>query len=175
MPVLLVWAAVKSCYNYLRSPPPMMRRTNLLCLLHAKAFASLLFRSQLHLRFSAKAACRRRRHDDDDDRHRRNAAGGGGESWDRSFRLDKGRGQHLLTNPRILDAIAHVAGLRPSDTVLEIGPGTGNLTTRLLLSARKVVAVEIDPRMADSVLARATDLGLRDRLTVRYFRPSSVR
>ncbi|CAL9134307.1 rADc [Musa troglodytarum] len=127
-------------------------------------FPSFL-RSRFHLYLRTKAA---RRHPDDapDDRHRRNDAGGGGEPWDRSFRLDKRRGQHLLTNPRVLDTIARVAGLRPSDTVLEIGPGTGNLTARLLQSARRVVAVEIDPRMVDSVLARASRLGVDDRLTV---------
>ncbi|CAL9777038.1 unnamed protein product [Musa acuminata subsp. burmannicoides] len=148
----------------------MARRSADLCRLlhfdplHKASFPSFL-RSQCHLHLRTKAA-RRRPDDDPDDRHRRNDAGGGGEPWDRSFRLDKGRGQYLLTNPRVLDTIARVAGLRPSDTVLEIGPGTGNLTARLLQSARRVVAVEIDPRMVDSVLARASRLGVDDRLTV---------
>ncbi|RRT53010.1 hypothetical protein B296_00050112, partial [Ensete ventricosum] len=131
--------------------------------------SSSFLRSQFHLHLRTKAA-RRRSDDDPDDRHRRDNAGDGGrrggEPWDRSFRLDKGRGQYLLTNPRVLDTIARVAGLRPSDTVLEIGPGTGNLTARLLQSARRVVAVEIDPRMVDSVLSRASRLGVDDRLTV---------
>ena len=39
------------------------------------------------------------------------------------------------------------AGIKPTDVVLEIGPGTGNLTMRLLEKAKKVVAVEVDPRM----------------------------
>ncbi|RZR88916.1 hypothetical protein BHM03_00016598 [Ensete ventricosum] len=134
-----------------------------------KASFSSFLRSQFHLHLRTKAA-RRRSDDDPDDRHRRDNAGDGGrrggEHWDRSFRLDKGRGQYLLTNPRVLDTIARVAGLRPSDTVLEIGPGTGNLTARLLQSARRVVAVEIDPRMVDSVLSRASRLGVDDRLTV---------
>ncbi|WOL15161.1 hypothetical protein Cni_G23942 [Canna indica] len=132
---------------------------------HPKAYVPPLL-SQLHFHFHTKAAHRRPDYHEDD-RRKRNATGGsGGEPWDRSFRLDKGRGQHLLTNPRVLDSIARVACLRPSDTVLEIGPGTGNLTARLLQSARRVVAVEIDPRMVDSVLARASSIGLDDRLTV---------
>jgi 18S rRNA (adenine1779-N6/adenine1780-N6)-dimethyltransferase len=39
------------------------------------------------------------------------------------------------------------SAIRPTDVVLEIGPGTGNLTQLLLDKAKKVIAVEIDPRM----------------------------
>ncbi|KAG6484306.1 ribosomal RNA small subunit methyltransferase, mitochondrial-like [Zingiber officinale] len=131
----------------------------------AACFPPLLpLQSHLHLNFRTKAA-RLCLDDDDDDRCDRRTARGG-EPWDRSFRLDKGRGQHLLTNPRVLDSIARLACLRLSDTVLEIGPGTGNLTVRLLQSARRVVAVEIDPRMVESLLSRVSGLGLDDRLTV---------
>lgn len=38
------------------------------------------------------------------------------------------------------------AFLKPSDVVLEIGPGTGNLTTKILQHAKKVVAVEMGER-----------------------------
>ena len=90
------------------------------------------------------------------------------EKWDRRFRLHKPRGQHLLTNPRVLDAIARRAAIGPGDAVLEVGPGTGNLTARLLASpASRVAAVEIDPRMVEAVTARAAALGLADKLTVR--------
>uniref|UniRef100_A0A0E0EBU0 rRNA adenine N(6)-methyltransferase n=1 Tax=Oryza meridionalis TaxID=40149 RepID=A0A0E0EBU0_9ORYZ len=89
------------------------------------------------------------------------------EAWDGRFRLHKPRGQHLLTNPRVLDAIARRAALRPGDAVLEVGPGTGNLTVRLLESpAARVSAVEIDPRMVDAVTARVDALGLAHKLTV---------
>ena len=37
------------------------------------------------------------------------------------------------------------------DIVLEIGPGTGNLTVRLLESAKKVIAIEFDKRMVSDV------------------------
>ena len=90
------------------------------------------------------------------------------EAWDGRFRLHKPRGQHLLTNPRVLDAIARRASISPGDAVLEVGPGTGNLTARLLAShAARVAAVEIDPRMVEAVTARAAALGLADKLTVR--------
>ncbi|CAL5086525.1 unnamed protein product [Urochloa decumbens] len=90
------------------------------------------------------------------------------EAWDVPFhRLQKQRGQHLLTNPRVLDDIVRRAAIRPGDAVLEVGPGTGNLTARLLASpAARVAAVEIDPRMSAAVSARAASLGLAHKLTV---------
>ena len=39
------------------------------------------------------------------------------------------------------------AGIKSTDVVLEIGPGTGNLTAKLLEVAKKVIAYEVDPRM----------------------------
>jgi 16S rRNA (adenine1518-N6/adenine1519-N6)-dimethyltransferase len=60
------------------------------------------------------------------------------------------------------------AELRPDDVVLEVGPGLGSLTLGLLPAAASVVAVEIDPRLADllprTVAERAPDLA--GRLTV---------
>lgn len=46
------------------------------------------------------------------------------------------------------------ANLRPTDKVLEVGPGTGNLTVRILEKAKHVTAVEMDPRMAAEVTKR---------------------
>lgn len=43
--------------------------------------------------------------------------------------------------------------------VLEIGPGTGNLTASLLERSKKTIAVEIDPRMAAEVSKRVNKLG----------------
>ena len=53
------------------------------------------------------------------------------------------------TRPRVAKA-----QLRPTDVVLEIGPGTGNITVRMLDKVRKVIAVELDPRMAAEVTKR---------------------
>ncbi len=57
-------------------------------------------------------------------------------------------GQHWLRDPEILAEIAEAAELSPEDTVLEIGPGLGTLTSRLLARAGRVVAVEFDADLA---------------------------
>jgi 18S rRNA (adenine1779-N6/adenine1780-N6)-dimethyltransferase len=54
----------------------------------------------------------------------------------------------------VAEAIVQKANLKPSDTVLEIGPGTGNLTAKILEKAKKVIAVELDPKMAAEVTKR---------------------
>jgi len=46
------------------------------------------------------------------------------------------------------------ANLKPTDKVLEVGPGTGNLTVKILEKAKHVTAVEMDPRMAAEVIKR---------------------
>lgn len=43
------------------------------------------------------------------------------------------------------------SGLRPTDVALEIGPGTGNMTIKLLDRVKKVVACEIDTRYNKSM------------------------
>lgn len=48
---------------------------------------------------------------------------------------------------RQVNTIVAKAGIRPTDVVLEIGPGTGNMTVKLLDVAKRVIAVELDPRM----------------------------
>ena len=55
-------------------------------------------------------------------------------------------GQHILKNPLIVQAMVEKAGIRPAETVLEVGPGTGNMTAKLLEKAKRVIAFEIDPR-----------------------------
>lgn len=57
-------------------------------------------------------------------------------------------GQHWLKDRTILSQIADSAELHSDDTVLEIGPGLGTLTSELLRQAGNVVAVEFDPDLA---------------------------
>jgi 16S rRNA (adenine1518-N6/adenine1519-N6)-dimethyltransferase len=57
-------------------------------------------------------------------------------------------GQHWLTDRTVLTAIANAAGIEQADTVLEIGPGLGTLTSELLKRAWKVIAVEFDSELA---------------------------
>lgn len=45
------------------------------------------------------------------------------------------------------------AGLRPTDVALEIGPGTGNMTVKMLDRVKKVVACEIDTRYINIYIA----------------------
>jgi len=73
--------------------------------------------------------------------------------------VNKKHGQHMLKNPGIVDKIVAAADIKPSDTVFEIGPGTGNLTMRLLDEGKRVIAHEIDPRMAAEVRKRAINAG----------------
>jgi 16S rRNA (adenine1518-N6/adenine1519-N6)-dimethyltransferase len=60
------------------------------------------------------------------------------------------------------------AGLRPDDVVLEVGPGLGSLTLGLLPAAARVLAVEIDPRLADRLPRTVAERSpaLADRLAV---------
>ena len=61
---------------------------------------------------------------------------------------DKSLGQHWLTDRSILSDIADEVEINSQDTVLEIGPGLGTLTSELLRRAGRVVAVEFDPELA---------------------------
>lgn len=75
-------------------------------------------------------------------------------------------GQHILKNPGVAEAIVAKANLKPTDVVLEVGPGTGNLTVRILEKAKKVIAVELDPRMAAEVTKRVQGRPEQKRLEV---------
>ncbi|KAI0206059.1 rRNA adenine dimethylase [Astrocystis sublimbata] len=82
------------------------------------------------------------------------------------FKFTKDLGQHILRNPGIAQAIVDKAVLKPTDVVLEVGPGTGNLTVQILNQARKVIAVEMDPRMAAEVTKRVQGKPEHKRLEV---------
>jgi 16S rRNA (adenine1518-N6/adenine1519-N6)-dimethyltransferase len=60
----------------------------------------------------------------------------------------KSLGQNFLHDPNALEKIAAAAEIAPDDTVLEIGAGMGALTMALAKYARRVIAVEIDERLA---------------------------
>jgi 16S rRNA (adenine1518-N6/adenine1519-N6)-dimethyltransferase len=67
-------------------------------------------------------------------------------------------GQHFLADPNTARRIATLAGVRPGDDVVEIGPGLGSLTLALVERGAHVVAVELDRKLAHvlgSVLAAA--------------------
>jgi 16S rRNA (adenine1518-N6/adenine1519-N6)-dimethyltransferase len=90
-------------------------------------------------------------------------------------------GQHFLSNPAILDRIASLICGTAKPRVLEIGPGKGALTEKLLAGAAHLTAVEIDPELAAylrSRFAAASNLELvnADALDVDFttFRPDVV-
>lgn len=57
-------------------------------------------------------------------------------------------GQNFVTDPNTIRRIVSAAKLTGKECVVEIGPGLGSLTLGLLEIAAKVIAVEIDPKMA---------------------------
>lgn len=74
----------------------------------------------------------------------------------------RGLGQSFLTYEPVADALVEALGPSSTDTVLEVGPGKGMLTRRLVAMAGRVVAVEIDERLAEglrSELASAAPVG----------------
>ena len=68
--------------------------------------------------------------------------------------FNTGLGQHILKNPLVVQGLVEKAALRSTDTVLEIGPGTGNMTVRMLEKVKKVIACEVDPRMVAELQKR---------------------
>jgi 16S rRNA (adenine1518-N6/adenine1519-N6)-dimethyltransferase len=72
----------------------------------------------------------------------------------RSHQPRKQFAQHWLRSEKALNKIVKSALLSPSDCLLEIGPGTGILTSQLLSVARSVVAVEIDRDLSQNLVKR---------------------
>jgi len=75
------------------------------------------------------------------------------------IRPKKRLGQHFLIDEAILDTIVVAAELSPADIVIEVGPGLGVLTAELARGAGKVIAVELDTRLASFLKRRLASLG----------------
>ena len=67
-------------------------------------------------------------------------------------------GQHFLMDRAAISRIANYADLGRQDNVLEIGPGSGNLTEALASRAGHVFAVEIDPDLAAQLSGRFSNV-----------------
>ncbi|GAA4637865.1 16S rRNA (adenine(1518)-N(6)/adenine(1519)-N(6)) -dimethyltransferase RsmA [Actinoallomurus vinaceus] len=84
------------------------------------------------------------------------------------LRPTKTLGQNFVIDANTVRRIVRDAEVAPEDVVLEVGPGLGSLTLALLPAASRVVAVEVDPALAQrlpaTVAERAPDLA--DRLEV---------
>lgn len=72
------------------------------------------------------------------------------------FRPKKSLGQNFLIHERIIESILRLLDLDSNDAVVEIGPGLGFLTRRLLERAGQVYAVEVDPLLVERL--RRSDL-----------------
>ncbi|HEY7012250.1 MAG TPA: 16S rRNA (adenine(1518)-N(6)/adenine(1519)-N(6))-dimethyltransferase RsmA [Streptosporangiaceae bacterium] len=84
------------------------------------------------------------------------------------IRPSKRLGQNFVTDAGTVRRIVTLAGLRPDDVVLEVGPGFGSLTLPLLAAAARVIAVEVDPALAAELPRTVADRapGLAGRLEV---------
>lgn len=69
-------------------------------------------------------------------------------------RAKKSLGQHFLIDSSVVAKIADALEIADDDTVLEIGAGRGILTTELAARACRVVAIELDDKLADELNAR---------------------
>jgi len=58
------------------------------------------------------------------------------------------------------------SALRPTDVALEIGPGTGNMTVKLLERTKRVVACEIDPRLVAELQKRVQGTPYQSKLQI---------
>jgi 23S rRNA (adenine-N6)-dimethyltransferase len=73
---------------------------------------------------------------------------------DRGHRARLADGQHLLRSPRLAAEVVAAAGVARSDLVVEVGAGSGRLTAPLADAAGRVVAIELDPRLAEGLRRR---------------------
>lgn len=79
-----------------------------------------------------------------------------------TLRAHKRLGQNWLVDTSYAQRIVDAVGPTPSDLIVEIGPGPGALTDRLVPRAGHTLAIELDARMRDPLVARHA----ADRLTV---------
>jgi 16S rRNA (adenine1518-N6/adenine1519-N6)-dimethyltransferase len=66
-----------------------------------------------------------------------------------NLRAKKGLGQNFLVDDNVLQSILRAADLKPTDTVIEVGPGLGLMTAELAKRAGWVIAIELDNQLAD--------------------------
>src|SRR3954469_9188735 len=64
-------------------------------------------------------------------------------------------GQHFLTDGSIIDAIIDAIDPKPSDAVIEIGPGLGAMTMPLAVRCHKLTVIELDRDLAQRLRKRA--------------------
>ena len=70
------------------------------------------------------------------------------------LRARKGLAQHFLVDGGVVKKILDAAELSPTDAVIEVGPGLGVLTEELVKAAGRVIAIELDQKLAAILQAR---------------------
>jgi 16S rRNA (adenine1518-N6/adenine1519-N6)-dimethyltransferase len=87
---------------------------------------------------------------------------------DLGLRPTKGRGQNFVVDANTVRRIVRTAGVGPGDVVVEVGPGLGSLTLALLPQVSHVIAIEVDPTLAEALAATVAAFapGMADRLDV---------
>ena len=88
----------------------------------------------------------------------------------------KALGQHFLNNEEILDETMRLAEVSSEDNVIEIGPGPGVLTERLLETGCTLTSIEIDPEVCEFLRDNFPDLDLieGDALEVKWPKANKV-
>jgi 16S rRNA (adenine1518-N6/adenine1519-N6)-dimethyltransferase len=74
------------------------------------------------------------------------------------LKAKKGLGQHFLVDGSVLDTIISAADISPKDFIIEVGPGLGILTSELAKKAGRVVAIELDTRLASQLKHKLSSL-----------------
>ena len=85
-----------------------------------------------------------------------------------SHRPRKRFGQHFLHDPRVLGRILECVAPTENDFIVEIGPGEGALTRKLLEKKPALEAIEIDRELADRLLAQGIKVHAADALAFDY-------
>ena len=80
-----------------------------------------------------------------------------------NFKFSKSLGQNFLTDESVLTDIVEGAEVNNEDLVIEIGPGVGSLTAKLLCKAKRVVSIELDN---DLIPILETELGQEPNFTL---------
>jgi len=88
----------------------------------------------------------------------------------------KALGQHFLNNEEILDETMRLAEVSSEDSIVEIGPGPGVLTERLLETGCTLTSIEIDPEVCEFLRDNFPDLDLieGDALEVKWPKANKV-
>jgi len=78
------------------------------------------------------------------------------------IRPSKKLGQNFLIDKKVFEKILGTAELLKTDTILEIGPGIGNLTLKLAEKVKKVIAIEKDRKMCQILKKTLQDFNVKN-------------